>query len=669
MLCPSARLHLAPLFGALALLAGTASADVPKGVSVVPADALIANGQVVELALIGDRVGAPLPSVRAELGTVLAVTALSTHSLRVRYRTPTLDRPATEQLALSSGARVPLPLRAAGRVTLQIHVTPSPLVLTAHPTGSANMMISVRDPAGQPAAAALRLGASIGHLSAPAQVAPGQYIAHYTPPADRYPQVALLVALSVTDGAFATAPLALAAPVRVDGHGQAGASMSILVNQRTFGPVTIDTDGTFALPIIVPPGGHAMGRSVDVAGNVVEREIDLHLPPFPRVLLSTVPAELPADGRSRAEVVAFSVDVQGRPAAGTRSALSTDGGTLGPPRSPSTGVLMWTLTAPQKRTGDRLRLRLADAHAEIALGAVPPFHVGIAAGAPMVAGRATPDAAIVNVVDDSGSPVVGATLSAQLPGGKLLALHPGAPGRYLLDLQAPRDAGTGHAELTVALERLRAGAPRRLTLHRAPSPAGTVAAEAWVDDDLGLPVSGIVVRFFADDGSSKPTLVTADKFGTARFTAPLTSATALRSIRAELAELPGVLARLDFTSSGAFASRAGFGLDGELSAWSGASATFELPIQPARPTDLTLVMTSDGASGRYVVDVKARDDQGEPFTGELIYESSGGTLSEEAPMSRGHVRLRFTPPGAGHFVVSVTDPHTRVSSFIEVDVP
>ncbi len=631
-----------------------------ESLRLVPADALIADGQTVELVLLTD--DGRTPTVRATVGAVLAL-APTARRFRVRYRTPLLDHPTTDELAVAYGGRVAarlrLPLRAAGRVSLTISVAASPLVLTPH--AATEVRISVRDAAGQPAPVALRLGASIGQLSTPTSKSIGEYVARYTPPGDHFPQVAILVAVSVTDGAFAAAPLPLAAPVRVDGRGEPNATMTITVNQRTFGPVTIDADGRFALPIVVPPGGHALGRSVDVAGNAVEREIDLHLPPFPRVLLSAVPAELPVDGRARAEIVAFSVDPRGKPAVMTRAALRTDAGTLGPARVDPSGATVWTLTAPSERSRDHATLAMGDAHVDVALGAAPPFRLDIAPSTTLIAGRTTLGAASVTVLDAAGAPVSGATLTAQLPGGRVLGIAESTPGHYTVDVTAPEDAGSGHAKLTVALERLRAGAPRRLTLHA--TPRAPSAVEAWVDDDLGLPVSGALVRLSVDRGAV--TRIATDRFGTAQLVPSPRPAVVL----AELDELPGAPARLEWTEAGALASHPGRGLDldDHSDGWSGASATRDLPIEPAQPAELTLTVTSAG--GTYHVDVIARDESGGPLAGPLVYEASGGALAEDKPLTNGHVRLSFSPAGSGHYVVSVTDPRTRVSSFVEVDVP
>ena len=140
-----------------------------------------------------------------------------------------------------------------------------------------------------------------------------------------------MAALSVADGAFTAAPIRLAARVTVTGEGEPGASMTIAVDGREFPPTTVGADGHFSVPLVVPPGGHATGVSVDKLGNQQRREIDLALPPFPRLLLAAVPPTLPADG-ARAPRWSRSPSTRAAiPSGARRRRLSASAGTLSPP--------------------------------------------------------------------------------------------------------------------------------------------------------------------------------------------------------------------------------------------------------------------------------------------------------------------------------------------------
>src|SRR5207302_5622096 len=129
--------------------------------------------------------------------------------------------------------------------------------------------------AGRPARAALRVSASVGRVGALREAAAGEYTLSYTPPDEKYPQVAIVAALAVADGAFTAAPIRLAARVTVEGEGEPGATMTIAVDGHEFPPTTVGADGRFSMPLVVPPGGRATGVSVDKLGNQQRREIDL----------------------------------------------------------------------------------------------------------------------------------------------------------------------------------------------------------------------------------------------------------------------------------------------------------------------------------------------------------------------------------------------------------
>src|SRR5205807_2756214 len=117
------------------------------------------------------------------------------------------------------------------------------------------------DAAGRPARVPLRVSASVGRVSLPRELAPGEYELTFTPPEERYPQTAIIAALSIADSAFTAATIKLAARVTVDGEGEPGAHMQISVDARPFPTVIIGPSGRFEVPLVVPPGGRAFGVS------------------------------------------------------------------------------------------------------------------------------------------------------------------------------------------------------------------------------------------------------------------------------------------------------------------------------------------------------------------------------------------------------------------------
>ena len=150
----------------------------------------------------------------------------------------------------------------------------------------------------------MRALANVGTLEMPrAAGAPGHFIARYLPPPERFPQVALLV-VELASGPrrmHVAARIALEGSTVVPFHTSPGASVTMRVADRSFGPVVADRQGRVEIPIQVPPGVRAgVARAVDHNGAARETEVDLQPAPFPRVVV-LAPATL--DVGSFSEIV------------------------------------------------------------------------------------------------------------------------------------------------------------------------------------------------------------------------------------------------------------------------------------------------------------------------------------------------------------------------------
>src|SRR6185437_7933159 len=117
---------------------------------------------------------------------------------------------------------------------------------------------------------------------------------------------------------------------------------------------------------------------------------------------------------------------------------------------------------------------------------------------------------------------------------------------YRIRVETPPDPGRQSAALHVELEGLAPGPPRRVTLHPARAPKGRLAAEAWVDDDLGLPVPGVKVALDGPNGRAE---VISDRYGTARLELTRPGARHFQ-VTAHLAALPDLEATLDYLDAG-----------------------------------------------------------------------------------------------------------------------
>jgi hypothetical protein len=176
-----------------------------------------------------------------------------------------------------------------------------------------------------------RVLTNVGTLEMPrAAGPPGHFVARYLPPPERYPHVALLV-VELASGArrlHVAARITLEGSTNVPFHTSQGASVTMRIANRTFGPVVADRQGRVEIAIQVPPGVRAgVARAVDHNGAARETEVDLQQAPFPRVLV-LAPATL--DVGSFSEIVLLGVEPDGTPASPSRMTLGASAGLLHP---------------------------------------------------------------------------------------------------------------------------------------------------------------------------------------------------------------------------------------------------------------------------------------------------------------------------------------------------
>ena len=207
----------------------------------------------------------------------------------------------------------------------------------------------------------------------------GRYTTRYRPPSERYPQVALVV-VDLSDGprhVLGSTRIALDGTTVVPFRTSAGAAVTMRVAERLFGPVIADRQGHVDIPIEVPPGVHVgSARAVDHNAAARETEVDLQLPPFPRLL---VLAPSSVEVGSFAEISVVGVEGDGAPTAPARLTLGASAGLVHPlgagpsgearflfeaPRLLGAGAVALTATAPGPTPG---RADLA-----VPLGAGPP---------------------------------------------------------------------------------------------------------------------------------------------------------------------------------------------------------------------------------------------------------------------------------------------------------
>ncbi len=286
--------------------------------------------------------------------------------------------------------------------------------------------------------------ANVGRVEELVRAGPGTYRARYVLPTTSYPEVAILVALSAWPhpqsiyGAYGKMLVPLAAAVDLPGETEPDARISITIAGTTYGPAQAGSDGSFRLPVVVPPGNRlGQGRVVDRAGNVQRRPIDLGLPPTDGLACVINPTRLPADGTSRARMLCAASDPKGRLVPDARLTAKPRHGSLKGPQRAEGGLLEWIYTAPQGLPADPERILAAwpqggaSSNEELTLQLVqgPVAKVSLAVAEPQVH-RGAEVGVSVAVVDVFGRPRPGAQVELSAPEGTLSPLREERPGLF-----------------------------------------------------------------------------------------------------------------------------------------------------------------------------------------------------------------------------------------------
>jgi hypothetical protein len=340
------------------------------------------------------------------------------------------------------------------------------------------------------------LRANVGTLDPVARIGPRTFRARYTLPVTRFPEVAIIVAFAPSlhpqsvEGAVGVLRVPMASAVEVPGKAEAGASIVLELAGRRFGPAIAAADGTFRLPVVVPPGvGVAHTTTHDVAGNTRLASLNLALPPTDQLACVMTPTRLPADGRAQARVLCASSDASGNPSRGARLQWQGARGTMAFKHAWGDGLQEFTYVSPrelgaaedefqavwkQARFTSTETLKVALSHGAVrALELKSASEIAHAGSVLKIRAHAT---------DAFGRSLPGVTLKSPL-----------AP-------TAMTDAA-GNADLRWSVSRDAPLGPRQFIV-RASGPAGVDAArfDGWttadgglgvlVSDNAGLPVGG-----------------------------------------------------------------------------------------------------------------------------------------------------------------------------------
>ena len=158
-----------------------------------------------------------------------------------------------------------------------------------------------------PAAVGGELRVNVGTLASPVEVGPRQFRVTYTPPGEKYPQVAIL-ALVLEDGSdVAWSRIGLLGSAQIAIQSEPSVEVRVRVEDATYGPVRTDSLGRASVPVVIPPGvNHATSIATDALGNKTEQSTPIAVPSFGRILSACMP--------QRADAFwVFAVDPRGVP--------------------------------------------------------------------------------------------------------------------------------------------------------------------------------------------------------------------------------------------------------------------------------------------------------------------------------------------------------------------
>ncbi len=338
---------------------------------------------------------------------------------------------------------------------------------------------------------------NVGRVEELTRTGPGTYRARYVLPTTSYPEVAILVALSAWPhpqsiyGAYGKMLVPLAAAVDLPGETEPNAQISITIAGTTYGPAQARGDGSFQLPVVVPPGHRfGQGRVVDRVGNVQRRPIDLGLPPTDGLSCVLNPPRLPADGVSRSRMLCAASDPLGRPVPNARVAAKARHGTLRGPERAEGGLLEWIYTAPQglptepeqilatwpqggRNSRDELTLQLVQGPVErVSLAVAEPLvHLGSEVGVS------------VSVEDVFGRPRPGAQVTLGAPLGAIAPPREERPGVFQSTWTLPAEGDSRELAVSARAFGPVGSEPARIT---AWVREGTL--QVGVSDLAGLPI-------------------------------------------------------------------------------------------------------------------------------------------------------------------------------------
>lgn len=416
-----------------------------------PAHAVLGQVERVELRLDADGADAgALPELWTSAGSISDVRTLSAGTFAATWRAPRERYPqiALIQATLGSGAR-------AQRAWLALPLlSEEPLSISTKPNSEAELLVGGRrfgpvhtDDAGR-ARIRARLGPDVTTATVRVRDPFGnvnESVIDLRPP----PSQRLRLVASARSASWAESAPVLLEVFAVTRAGRPAAARDLRLSAEggALGPVRAVAPGVFRAEL--RPGTGTASRATvraRLAGDprVETLVLALRAGPPAALRLRATPPELAGGGEVAVE--ATLVDARGNPVEGAVS-FAADGGEL-VPRGPRTAALR-VAAAHGGRASISVRARAGalEASADVALRPGPPARLALALAEPLREGQAAE--AAVELSDEAGNPVPGASLEVVAEGASAGAARELEPGRYAVPLRAEPGTSPGTARVRV----------------------------------------------------------------------------------------------------------------------------------------------------------------------------------------------------------------------------
>lgn len=230
-----------------------------------------------------------------------------------------------------------------------VTITASPATLVLGQDSSASLNIALAGGPSQPLdGVELDVRASAGTVTNVTHLGGGKFSALYTPPAQPFPQLAVITVADRRDPTrtYGAIALPLSGKANFNVVGLPNARLIVKVADREFPPVQAGANGAAQVPLIVPPGVDK-GTVTSVAGDQRKEDVlDLKVPASPRLSFLPLPKAVPADSAVPVPVRFFVATSTGQPDSSAAVALTASAGTISAPRHEGNGVYVATYTPP-----------------------------------------------------------------------------------------------------------------------------------------------------------------------------------------------------------------------------------------------------------------------------------------------------------------------------------